>query len=444
MKRIIDKRLDDWYISENKKPLIIKGSRQVGKTYSIRKFAERNYKNLIEINFERELKFVELFKSTRKPDEILDYLKLSYLDIPFDKNTLLFLDEIQASPDALTTLKFLAEDFPLDIICSGSVLGVAISSTPSFPVGYVEIWDMIPLTFTEFLWALGIDQTLLDSLNESLVSKSPLQESLHEKMNKIFIDYLIVGGMPEVVRSYVENKNYRDPLKVQRRIVQDYSHDMAKYASGSDRIKARECYESIPLQLAKENKKFQYSLVKKGYNARYYDSSLKWLEDSGLVIKTNRLSRVQSPLEAYLELPVFKVYMSDTGLLVSQFDEKLITDLLSGELSGCKGAIFENIVAQMINSSGKRSFYYEPNQYAEIDFIIIYEGEIVPIEVKSSKNTQSKSFANFVKKNKSSLSCRVSMKNIGYDEALNILYIPFYLFEFWLNNEKDVLAYEFN
>lgn len=439
MKRIIDKKLDDWYSNENKKPLIIKGSRQVGKTYSVRKFAKRNYENLIEINFERELEHVELFKTTRNPREILDYLKLSYLNFPFDKSTLLFLDEIQASPDVLTTLKFLAEDFPLDIVCSGSVLGVAISSTPSFPVGYVEIWDMRPLTFIEYLWAFGIDQGIIDILNSALVNKMPLQESLHEKINRIFEDYLIVGGMPEAVSSYLKNKNYCDSLNVQRRIVKDYTHDMAKYASGSDRIKARECYESIPLQLAKENKKFQYSLVKKGYSARYYDSSLKWLEDSGLIIKVNRLSHIKSPIEAYVELPVFKAYESDTGLLISQFDEKLIIDLLSGKLGSYKRAIFENIVAQMINSRGKKAYYYEPNQYAEIDFIINYEAEVTPIEVKSSKNTQSRSFLNFIKKNKPNLSCCISMKNIGYDGELNIIYIPFYLFELWLNNERDIL-----
>ncbi len=439
MKRLIDKRLDDWYFSDDKKPLIIKGSRQVGKTYSIREFARRNYENLIEINFEREIEYVDLFKSTRNPKEILNYLKLTYLDTPFDKTTLLFLDEIQASPDALTTLKFLAEDFPLDIICSGSVLGVAISSTPSFPVGYVEIWDMRPLTFIEYLWALGVEQTIIDLLNKSLIDKSPLQEALHEKMNKILLDFLIVGGMPEVVSTYLKNKNYRESLAVQRRIVQDYTHDMAKYASGSDRIKARECYESIPLQLAKENKKFQYSLIKKGYSARYYDSSLRWLEDSGLIIKVNRLSQIQSPIEAYSELPVFKVYMNDTGLLISQFDEKIIADLLSEKLGSYKGVIFENLIAQMIKTNGKKAYYYEPNQHAEIDFIINYESQITPIEVKSASNTQSKSFVNFIKNNKSKFSCRVSMKNIGFNEEMNILYIPFYLFEFWLNKERDVL-----
>ncbi len=421
-----------------KKPLIIKGARQVGKTYSVREFAKRNYQNLIEINFERELEYVELFKSTRNPKEILEYLKLANVDVSFNKNTLLFLDEIQASSEALTTLKFLAEDFPIDIVCSGSVLGVAIAS--SFPVGYVEIWDMMPLTFIEYLWALKLDESFLTDLSNSLKNKTPLSSSIHSKVNEIFTDYLIIGGMPEVVKIFLEKKSYRDSLNVQRRIVQDYTHDMAKYAQGSDRIKARECFESIPLQLAKENKKFQYTMVRKGYNARYYDSSLKWLEDSNLIIKTNRLSNVQIPIEAYVELPIFKIYMSDTGLLISRFDEKIITDLLSGKLGIYKGAIFENIVAQMLKSKEKTAYYYEPNQHSEIDFIINYEGEITPIEVKASLNTQSKSFTNFVKKNRCKKSVRLSMKNIGFDEELNILYLPFYLFEFWLNAEVDKLS----
>lgn len=439
MKRNIEKRLIEWKNSDNKKPLIIKGARQVGKTYSIRRFAEKHYEHVVEINFERQLEFVSLFENTRDPNEILAFLKLTYLDVPFDDTTLLFMDEIQASSDALTALKFMAETFPTDIICSGSVLGVAIASSTSFPVGYVETWDMFPMSFIEFLKAYGVDDQMIQSMETALVNYSPLPEVIHNKMNDIYKDYVVVGGMPEVVQAFVTNKSYREALTIQRRIVSDYSNDMAKYAVGSDRIKTRECFESIPLQLAKDNKKFQYSVIKKGYNARYFDSSLRWLEDSGLVIKVNRLNQVKRPLDANKDLSSFKIYMFDTGLLVSQFDESDIKELLSGNLGLYKGAIFENIVAQTFKNKHKTTYYYEPTHHLEIDFITYFEGDITPFEVKASIKTSSISFNNFIKREKPKKSFRVSMKNIGKDEASNVYYIPFYLLELLLDHELELI-----
>lgn len=438
MKRLIDDKLNSWYRSDDKKPLIIKGARQVGKTYSVREFAKAYYKHVVEINFEKQVEYVNLFEKTKNPKEILDYLQLSFLEVPFDSTTLLFLDEIQASTHALTALKFLAEEFPTDIICSGSVLGVAIASTTSFPVGYVETWEMYPLTFTEFLWASGVDDEWMSRLDNCLVNLEPLIEPLHLKMNELFKDYVVIGGMPEVVKLYLQTRSYKEALSVQRRIVQDYSNDMAKYANGSDRIKTRECFESIPLQLAKDNKKFQYKVVKEGYNARYYESSLRWLQDSGLIIKVNRLSKVTDPIEAYIELPVFKVYMSDTGLLLSQFNEGIIKELLMGDIGIYKGAIYENIIAQMLQAAGKRSFYFEHSNNMEIDFVIYYEGKITPIEVKSSSHTRSVAFNNFVNNHKPLNAFRISTKNIGKEQDGSITYLPFYLFDTLLNNEQQI------
>ena len=438
MKRLIDDKLNSWYRSDDKKPLIIKGARQVGKTYSVREFAKAYYKHVVEINFEKQVEYVNLFEKTKNPKEILAYLQLSFLEVPFDSTTLLFLDEIQASTHALTALKFLAEEFPTDIICSGSVLGVAIASTTSFPVGYVETWEMYPLTFTEFLWASGVDDEWMSRLDNCLVNLEPLIEPLHVKMNELFKDYVVIGGMPEVVKLYLQTKSYKEALSVQRRIVQDYSNDMAKYANGSDRIKTRECFESIPLQLAKDNKKFQYKVVKEGYNARYYESSLRWLQDSGLIIKVNRLSKVTDPIEAYIELPVFKVYMSDTGLLLSQFNEGIIKELLMGDIGIYKGAIYENIIAQMLQAAGKRSFYFEHSNNMEIDFVIYYEGKITPIEVKSSSHTRSVAFNNFVNNHKPLNAFRISTKNIGKEQDGSITYLPFYLFDTLLNNEQQI------
>lgn len=438
MKRTIMNDLIKWKNNKQKKPLIIKGARQVGKTYVIREFASNQYKYFVEINFEKDKEYVQLFERTSNPKDLLEYFQIAFMDIPFKEDTLLFLDEIQACSPAFTALKFMKDEFPCDIICSGSMLGVAIAKTSSYPVGYVETWDMYPFTFTEFLNAYGISETILGKINHALENTTDLSQSLHKKLNDYFLEYMIVGGMPEVVKCYIDTKSLKETITIQRRIVNDYLNDMVKYADAADKIKARECFASIPIQLAKENKKFQYSVVKKGYNARYYDSSLKWLEDSGLIIKVNRLSKIDSPLIAHSELSIFKVYMADTGLLISQLEDGEIKKVISGDLGIYKGALFENITAQILKYNNKKSYYYEPNQNSEIDFVISYEGNITPLEIKASTHTASRSFNNFVNKYKPIHAFRFSSKNIGISQDQSIHYLPLYLLETVLSNEKDV------
>lgn len=435
VKRKILNDLMKWKENLHKKPLIIKGARQVGKTYIIREFAQEAYEDLVEINFERDLEFIDLFKKTHNPKDILQYLEVAFMDKNFDRNTLFFMDEIQACSDALTSLKFLAESFPCDIICSGSMLGVAIANSTSFPVGYIETWQMYPLSFMEFIEALGMKENVIQSLSDCLLNNLPVMEALHNKMNDLFKEYMVVGGMPEVVNKYIETKSFKETLLVQRRIVSDYLNDMVKYADGSERIKVRECYQSIPLQLAKENKKFQYKLVKSGGNARYFDASLNWLKDSGLVNLTYRLKTIDKPLEIHKESAVFKVYMADTGLLVSQFDESVIKELLNGNLGVFKGALYENIAAQILGMHERALYYFEPNTSSEIDFIIYYKGEICPLEIKAGRNTVSKSFTNFVDKYNSPYAFRLSQKNIGTNKE-NVSYVPLYMLEMLLDQEK--------
>lgn len=435
VKRKILNDLMKWKENLHKKPLIIKGARQVGKTYIIREFAQEAYEDLVEINFERDLEFIDLFKKTHNPKDILQYLEVAFMDKNFDRNTLFFMDEIQACSDALTSLKFLAESFPCDIICSGSMLGVAIANSTSFPVGYIETWQMYPLSFMEFIEALGMKENVIQSLSDCLLNNLPVMEALHNKMNDLFKEYMVIGGMPEVVNKYIETKSFKETLLVQRRIVSDYLNDMVKYADGSERIKVRECYQSIPLQLAKENKKFQYKLVKSGGNARYFDASLNWLKDSGLVNLTYRLKTIDKPLEIHKESAVFKVYMADTGLLVSQFDESVIKELLNGNLGVFKGALYENIAAQILGMHERELYYFEPNTSSEIDFIIYYKGEICPLEIKAGRNTVSKSFTNFVDKYNSPYAFRLSQKNIGTNKE-NVSYVPLYMLEMLLDQEK--------
>ena len=437
MKRKILNDLMKWKENPHKKPLIIKGARQVGKTYIIREFAQEAYEDLVEINFERDLEFIDLFKKTHNPKDILQYLEVAFMDKNFDRNTLFFMDEIQACSDALTSLKFLAESFPCDIICSGSMLGVAIANSTSFPVGYIETWQMYPLSFMEFIEALGMKENVIQSLNDCLLNNLPVMEVLHNKMNDLFKEYMVVGGMPEVVNKYIETKSFKETLLVQRRIVSDYLNDMVKYADGSERIKVRECYQSIPLQLAKENKKFQYKLVKSGGNARYFDASLNWLKDSGLVNLTYRLKTISKPLEIHKESAVFKVYMADTGLLVSQFDESVVKELLNGNLGVFKGALYENIAAQILSVHERELYYFEPNTSSEIDFIIYYQGEICPLEIKAGRNTVSKSFTNFVEKYNSQYAFRLSQKNIGTSKE-NVSYVPLYMLEMFLDQENEI------
>lgn len=437
MKRKILNDLMKWKENPHKKPLIIKGARQVGKTYIIREFAQEAYEDLVEINFERDLEFIDLFKKTHNPKDILQYLEVAFMDKNFDRNTLFFMDEIQACSDALTSLKFLAESFPCDIICSGSMLSVAIANSTSFPVGYIETWQMYPLSFMEFIEALEMKENIIQSLSDCLLNNLPVMEVLHNKMNDLFKEYMVVGGMPEVVNKYIETKSFKETLLVQRRIVSDYLNDMVKYADGSERIKVRECYQSIPLQLAKENKKFQYKLVKSGGNARYFDASLNWLQDSGLVNLTYRLKTIDKPLEIHKESAVFKVYMADTGLLVSQFDESVIKELLNGNLGVFKGALYENIAAQILSMHERELYYFEPNTSSEIDFIIYYKGEICPLEIKEGRNTVSKSFTNFVDKYNSPYAFRLSQKNIGTNKE-NVSYVPLYMLEMLLDQEKEI------
>ena len=438
MKRQIENDLIKWKKNPHKKPLIIKGSRQVGKTFCIREFAKAQYHDFIEINFERNLKMVDLFNKTREPNELLEYLKITYMDSVFDENTLLFLDEVHACPSALTTLKFMSESFPCDIICSGSLLGIAIASTSSFPVGYVETWTLYPMSFLEFLDAYGLPDDIMKKINQSLDNLKKIPEIIHEKMNELFTTYMMTGGMPEVVSTYIKTKSYRECLTIQRRIVNDYISDMAKYAHASDKIKARECFLSIPIQLAKENKKFQYGVVKKGYNARYYDSSLQWLQDNGMIIKVNRLSHISTPLASAVELPIFKVYMADVGLFISQLEDGEIQKIISGDLGIFKGALYENMAAQIFQRKHKKCYYFEPSQTTEIDFIIEYEGEITPIEIKADLNTASKSFKNFVEKYKPIHAFRFSQKNIGIAKEGNIVYLPLYLLEILLEHEVPI------
>ena len=430
MYRNVEENLKKWKKSVTKKPLVISGARQVGKTYSILKFAKENYKSYLYVNFERDLDIKNFMEKTANPKEIISYLEIAYPQINFEEGkTLIIFDEVQACPQALTSIKFLGSETKYDYIVSGSLLGIAIKHTSSYPVGYVESIEMKPMGFDEFLKAMNLKDQVILQLKDYFEKGEPVNEMLHEKFMDYFRTYIIVGGMPEAVKCYVKTKDFMAVRKIQRQIVEDYYRDMAKYAEAKDKIKAHECFSSIPLQLSKDNKKFQYKLVRDGGNARHFETSLQWLKDSGTIHFCHRLKCIDTPLQAYKEQSVFKIYMADTGLLVSQFDESIMKELLKNELGVYKGAIYENITAQMLIKNHHDLYYYEPTTRSEIDFILQEKGNIIPMEVKSGNNTRAKSLHAYVEKYNPVKAYRFSTRNVNAEDPI-IKNYPLYMMMF--------------
>ncbi len=300
--------------------------------------------------------------------------------------TVIILDEIQECAEARTALKFFHLDGRYDVIGTGSLLGVkGYGKEPkSIPVGFETVIDMYPLDFEEFLWANDITADIIALLQNCLQNTTPVPDALHTKMRQLLLQYTVVGGMPEVVQTFVATKQMSNVLTTQRDIVRSYEDDMVKYAEDKDKVHIRECFQSIPRQLAKENKKFQYAQIKKGGRAATYAGSLQWIEDAGIISRCYNLSITELPLDGNAEEDAFKVYMRDCGLFVSMLEDGTQYDILQGNLFGYKGAIFENLVADIFAKMGRKLYYFRKDSGLEIDFVIRYKGECVPVEVKST------------------------------------------------------------
>lgn len=427
MYRQIEEKLYAWK-NRKHKPLILSGARQTGKTYTVQKFS-KCYPHSIYINFERDLQLKQDLSSTAIPQQIIEILQLSFPQINFADNDLLIIfDEVQACPQILTSIKFLSQETTYDYILTGSLLGIALTHTNSYPVGYVESMQMFPMNFKEFLLAIGIQNNQIQNLKDHFLSGEPLLEAIHQKFLEYFRLYMIIGGMPECIQTYIRTQNILETRKIQKLILEGYYRDMAKYAIASDRIKVHDCFSSIPNQLSKENKKFQYKLVQSGGNARIFESSLQWLKDCGIVLPCYRVKSIDYPLNAYKEISIFKIYMFDTGLLTSLFDEATTSKLLMNDLGVYKGAIYENIAAQTLYENHHELFYFEPSTRSEIDFLITESNNILPIEIKSSSNTQSKSLNAYINKYNPKKAYRFSTKNIHIEN--NIYYYPIYMLMF--------------
>ena len=358
------------------------------------RLTKANYKNVVYLNFFENPDYAAVFSGSLEVDHIV--LLLSALlgkDAVFETgNTVLILDEIQDCPDARTALKFFRMDGRYDVIGTGSLLGVkGYGKDPkSVPVGSETVLDMYPLDFEEFLWANDISDAVVAMLEKCLVEEQPVPEALHHRMKQLLLQYTVVGGMPDVVQTFVNTKRMDEVLRLQRDIVRAYEDDMVKYAEKSDKAYIKECFQSIPRQLAKENKKFQYSVVRKGSTAAKYAGSLQWIEDAGIISCCHNLSITELPLDGNAIEDVFKVYMRDMGLFVSMLEDGTQYDILQGNLYGYKGAIFENLIADIFTKMGRKLYYYHKDSGLEVDFVIRYQGQCTLVEVKArTGNTKS-------------------------------------------------------
>ena len=438
LKRKIETYLSDWKKSDNKKPLVIKGVRQCGKTYIVKTFANDNYENVVYMNFILEPDKKSAFAGNLDVETII--LNLSAL-IPCSRfvsgKTCIILDEIQECKEARTALKSFDMDGRFDIIATGSLLGVEgygkrkdkdkNKGEDSVPVGYETLVEMYPLDFEEFLWSNGIGTNVIETVRACFENETVVPEGIHKAMMELLYRYIIVGGLPEVVNCYLDTKNVELIYEKQRTLIAEYEEDMVKYAEDSDKPNIRECFESIPRQLAKENKKFQYSVVKKGGRASQYSGSLQWLEDAGIAKRCYNTTITELPLSGNSIPDCFKVYTTDIGILMGMLDYGTQTDILAGNLRGYKGAIFENLMADFLCKSGQKLYYFHKESGLEIDFLVRFKGECVIIEVKA-KTGKAKSMTT-VLKNKDVYHVNHGIKlgqyNVGREGS--ILTIPLYM-----------------
>lgn len=392
LRRKITDRLIAWKNAAHHLPLIIKGCRQCGKTASVLEFTRTEYAHTVYLNFFENPQLASIFAGSLEVDTLTMLMSAQLPGVRFvPGETAIILDEIQACPEARTALKFFALDGRYDIIATGSLLGVKGFGEPkSVPVGYEATITMVPMDFEEFLWAVGIGDDIITYLRHALDTESPVPLAMHEKMRELLLQYIIVGGMPAVVQHFVDTHNLAQVLAMQRDIIRSYEDDMVKYADNKDKIRIRKCFNSIPVQLAKENKKFQYSVIEKGGSLTKFAGSIEWIEEAGIVRRAYNLATPELPLNGNAIDNIFKLYMADTGLFVSMLEDGSQADIIRGNLRIYKGAIFENLIADIFGKMGRSLYYFHKPSGLEIDFFIRYRGCATPVEVKATNgNTKS-------------------------------------------------------
>lgn len=442
-KRKIESKLEEWYNTPDHKPLVVKGVRQCGKTSSVKQFALQKYKEVVYLDFRKYPEYKRFFVPNLDVTQIILRMsatpELQQYNFEPGKTCLLF-DEVQDCPLARASLKYFYQDGRYEVMCTGSLLGVNGYKTKeeekeeqkenekaSVPVGFEDIITMYPMDFEEWLWAKGVKPMVFDYLKKCYETEQPVDEAIHETMRQHLLNYVMVGGMPEVVVTFMETNNLGNVLRIQRRIIEEYKGDMLLYASQEDKGRIEECFDSIPSQLAREYKKFTYSLVRKDARGRDYAGCLKWIEDAGIIRRCYNMQITELPLEGQKIKEEFKVYMSDIGLLVSMLEDGTQVSIQQGKLGMYKGAVYENLVADILSKNERKLYYFRKDSGLELDFVIRYKGECVPLECKA-KTGNAKSIKT-VLRNKSVYHVDQALKlgdyNVGRDGAL--LTLPLYM-----------------
>ena len=425
MEREIINDLLKWKESKNRKPLIIHGARQVGKTYIVKKFGKKYYDNLIYVNFETNQELSSQISNSIDAKYVINKLELFYGEKIIPGKTLIFFDEIQANERALTSLKYFCEDAPeYHIVAAGSLLGIAINrENYSFPVGKVQMVNMYPLSFKEFLLAIG-RENLIEEIQKHFDNDERMDKDIHELCLELYRTYLVVGGMPEVVQTYLIEQKKIAAIDVQAEILSSYERDMTKYADNSLSNRIISTFDSIPVQLAKDNQKFQYKVISKGGTSGVFGEAILWLKNSGIVNQVYKVTP-ELPLEIHKDLASFKLYMSDVGLFVNKARYPLYQiDLSQQPTMIAMGPLTEHYVANELRIKGYELYYWESNGKAELDFMIQKDVDIVPIEVKTSTHTKSRSLDLYMKNYAPRYAIRISEKNFGLEN--NIKSVPLY------------------
>ena len=426
MYRKVIRFLEDWQNSPHRKPLILQGARQVGKTYSILEFGRTHYDNVAYFNFETNPKLNETFDENISPDYLIPILSHIAGQTIVREKTLIVFDEVQLCERALTSLKYFCEDAPdYHIIVAGSLLGVAVNRARfSFPVGKVDMKTLYPMDIEEFMLAMG-EETLVQQIRQCFDANTPLPSALHEAALMLYRQYLVVGGMPECVLQFVETKDYILIRHTQDTILASYLNDMSKYNTLTEIKKTRLTYDNITVQLSKKNTRFQYKLIKKGGRASEFENAIEWLTLSGIVSQIYKVEQIKKPLENYRDIDSFKIYVSDLGLLCAKKD-LAATDILYmvDEINDFKGGMTENYVNTHLTINGYKTYYWESNRGAEIDFIIQRDTHIIPIEVKAADNTRAKSLKLYMDTYKPAYAIKLSTKNFGFEDNKKI--VPLY------------------
>lgn len=430
LKRKIDAYLMAWKRNPDRKPLIIKGARQIGKTRSIEWFARQNYTNVIQINFVEQKRYRDIFEDGFEVDTILKNISMLNPEFRFTPgDTIFFFDELQACPNCATALKFFKLDGRFDVICSGSLMGINYREIESNSVGYKEDYEMHSMDFEEFLWAKGYEEAFIEELYQHMVEVKPLANLQMETLFSLFRDYVTIGGMPEVVNTYITHQNFSGTLAIQRQLLKDYEEDIVKYVEGLDKAKVKAVYNHISTFLAKENKRFQVTKIGRNARNRDYMGCVEWLADAGVINVCYCLNQPELPLKGNYDPKLYKIYFKDTGLLIASLDEEAQEDLRANKNLGTyKGAIYENMVGDMLVKQGYSLFYYNSDKPAlEMDFFLRDADSLIPVEVKANDGATA-SLNNLLKTEKYpdvKYGIKLGYKNIGFNGR-------FYTFPYFL------------